>query len=169
LRRLTSAHFTAARVGDEVRFEDASILGFVRDFASVPLLLEGWHDAQDQFLRSSAAELRRDRRKAWNAYSFFLTAAQASEDEARALIAIEEDFRSTRKVVRAGVSTDADVDGALSVLLPIRHRVRLSAEDAVGRVADRLTSLPREAVDLLLRDATSEEFAEALLREREGS
>jgi len=167
LSRLSSAGYTTARFGDEIRFEDASVLGFVREFATARHLIEEWQRAQDQFLRANAPALRRDRRKSWNAYSVLLTSQPASEEEAQRLITIEEDFRATRKVVRAAVSTDGDVESALAVLLPIRRRVRFVAEDALARVSDRLSALPRPALEALLRGATGEEFAQALLRGEE--
>ena len=166
-RRLSSANYTITRSGDEVRFEDASILGFISEFPTVRQLLDGWQEAQDHFLRSNASDLRRDRRKSWNVYSIVLTPERASDDQARALVAVEEDFRATRKVARAGISTDRDVENALAVLLPIRHRVSLGTENALGRVADRLKLLPPTAVASLLRDASGEGFVASLLSEEE--
>lgn len=168
-RCLSSAGYTTALVGEEIRFEGTSVLGFIREFASVRTLLRGWKGAQDEFLRTNASALRRDRRKSWNVYSVFLTSERASDEEAQLLISIEEDFRATRKLVRAGMSTDADVEDALGVLLPIRHRVSFVAEDALIRVANRLGSLPTGSVGLMLGGGTGAELAEALLHGEEES
>jgi hypothetical protein len=166
-RRLSANEYSVVFAADELRFEDASVLGFVAEFQTVRDLLEGWQAEQERFLRSNAAALRRDRRKAWNVYSILLTREQASEEQSRALVAVEEDFGSTRKVARAGVITDRDIERALGVLLPIRHRVSLSSENALGVLARRLDSLPSRAVEVLLAGGSAEEFVEALIQVEE--
>ena len=122
---------------------------------------------EDSFLRRHASELRRDRRKAWNVYSLLLTPDRASSDQKGLLVEIEEDFRATRKIARAGIATDRDVLNALGVLLPIRHRVSLNGEDALSRVADRLSALPSAAVETLLARGSGEEIADTLVRAEE--
>ena len=166
-RRLSSSGYTVAPGGDEVRFEDASVLGFVAEFSTVEQLVSGWQQAQDRFLRNSGGVLRRDRRKAWNVYSILLTPERASAEQTRVLISVEEDFQSTRKIARSGVATDRDVDSAISVLLPIRHRVSLSGENALELMASHLGALPSGAIESLLAGGSGEEFADALVRAAE--
>lgn len=163
-RRLSANGYAVVFAAGELRFEDASVLGFVAEFQTIGALLEGWQAEQERFLRSNASALRRDRRKAWNVYSILLTQEQVSEEQRRALVAVEEDFGSTRKVARAGVTTDRDIEGALGVLLPIRHRVSLSSENALGALARRLDSVPQRALEVLLAGGSGQEFAEALIQ-----
>ena len=162
-RALVSAEFTVKQYGAEVRFEDPSVLGFAVEFATVEDLLQQWRGAEERFLRTNAAALRTDRRKSWNIYSVLLTAGQSSPELAKRLLAVEEDFRSTRKVARSGLATDRDVEDALLPLLPLRHRVSLQPEEALARVAERIQELPPEVVRALLRDASAEALARMLL------
>ena len=145
-RRLSAAGYDVTSTTGNVRFEDASVLGFVAEFASVAALLDEWIHAEETFLREHAVELRRDRRKAWNVYSILLTQERASAEQTKRLIAVEENFQATRKIARAGIAIDRDIDNALGVLLPIRHRVSLSSENALDLLRDRLSALPPSAV-----------------------
>ncbi len=143
------------------------MLGFVAEFVSVAALLGEWKDAEETFLREHAAELRRDRQKAWNVYSTLLTHERASAEQTKRLIAVEEDFQATRKIARAGIAIDRDIDNALGVLLPIRHRVSLSSKNALDLLRDRLSALPPSAVHSMLVGGNSEDIADALVREEE--
>lgn len=166
-RRLEANGYSVAPMGGELRFEDISILGFVVEFSTVEQLLDGWQQVQDRFLRESAVALRRDRRKAWNVYSVLLTPERASREQSRALVSVEEDFQSTRKLARAGIATDGDVEEGVAALLPIRHRVSLSSENALELLQSRLVTLPSDAVRLLLAGGSGENFADALVRDEE--
>lgn len=108
-----------ARVGlaDRVLFEDDTLLGFVVVLPSVADVVAQWRNAQDDFLRAQATNLRRDPLKAWTTYSVFLTAAPV--EDATALLEIEADVAATRKIVRGGILTPADVRTALAPLLPL--------------------------------------------------
>lgn len=166
-RRLTASGYAIATSTTELRFEDASVLGFIAEFETVAALLEGWQHAEGAFLRTHAAALRRDPRKAWNLYTVLLTPAPATAQQRAALFAIEENFRATRKLARAGIATERDVENALGALLPIRHRMDLKNEDVLELINGRLSALPSEAVRSLFDEATGDEFAEALLRGEE--
>ena len=166
-RRLSAARYDVTSTTGHVRFEDASVLGFVAEFVSVAALLDEWIRAEETFLREHAAELRRDRRKAWNVYSILLTQERASAEQTRRLIAVEENFQATRKIARAGIAIDRDIDNALGVLLPIRHRVSLSSENALDLLRDRLSALPPSAVHSMLVGGNGEDIADALVREEE--
>lgn len=166
-RRLLVAGYDVTSTTSHVRFEDVSVLGFVAEFVSVAALLDEWTHAEEDFLRKHAAELRRDRRKAWNVYSILLTHERASAEQTKRLIAVEENFQATRKIARAGIAIDRDIDNALGVLLPIRHRVSLGNEDALGRLRNRLSALPPSAVHSMLIGGNGEDIADALVREEE--
>lgn len=166
-RRLSSNGYWVLVASGEVRFEDASVLGCVSEFGSVNELLEGWKHAEDTFVRRYSAALRRDLRKAWNVYTILLTAERASVPQRRDLVAIEENFQATRKVARAGIATEGDIEIALGVLLPIRHRVSMSSENALEAVSNRLSALPSEAVKALLAGGSGEHFANILVRTEE--
>ena len=164
---LSLAGYTTQQVGEELRFEDASILGFATEFATAQELIEGWKHAEDTFLRASASALRRDRRKAWNIYSVLLTSGRVGDDELPQVLAIEEEFRATRKIARAGLATDQDVVAALKPLLPMQRVVTLHSEDAIARVSDRLPALSQSSIDAMLRGTSPEHLAQLLLAEEE--
>ena len=166
-RRLLVAGYDVTSTTSHVRFEDASVLGFVAEFATVAALLDEWKNAEETFLREHAVELRRDRRKAWNVYSILLTHERASAEQTERLIAVEENFQATRKIARAGITIDRDIDNALGVLLPIRHRVSLSSENALDLLRSRLSALPPSAVHSILAGGNREDIADALVREEE--
>ena len=166
-RRLLVAGYDVTSTTSHVRFEDASVLGFVAEFVSVAALLDKWKHAEETFLREHAVELRRDRRKAWNVYSILLTPEPASAEQTKRLMAVEEDFQATRKIARAGITIDRDIHNALGVLLPIRHRVSLSNENALDLLRNRLSALPPSAVHSMLIGGNGEDIADALVREEE--
>ena len=166
-RQLSTAGYTVVPAAGEVRFEDASVLGYVAEFESATTLLDRWKSVEDTFLRKHTAALRRDSRKAWNVYSILLTPEGASDEQRKNLVAVEENFQATRKVARAGIVLERDVENALGVLLPIRHRVSLSNESALDLLRDRLAGLPPTAVRSLLTGRSGEDFADALVRSEE--
>jgi len=167
-RRLSDEGYEVITTVGELCFEDASVLGVVVEFESVADLLHGWEEKENAFLHKHAKALRRDRRKAWNVYSILLTPEKASAEQVKALVALEENFQLTRKIARAGIATDRDIENALSVLLPIRQRVRLRSENALEElIAARLAALPSDAVQSLLNGAVGEDVADALFRAEE--
>lgn len=121
---LQAAGFRVARtpeapagLGDRVLFEDDTLLGFVVVLPSVPDVVAQWRNAQDDYLRTHAVNLRRDPLKAWTTYSVFMTAAPV--EDASALLEIEADVAATRKIARGGILTQLDVRAALAPLLPL--------------------------------------------------
>ena len=167
VRRLSASGYEVILATGKVCFEDASVLGFVADFESVAQLLDGWKEEEDAFLREHASALRRDRRKAWNVYSILLTPERASAKQGRALVTLEENFQATRKIARSSIVTDRDIENALGVLFPIRHRVSLRSENTLELVASRLSALPSGAVRSILAGGSGEDFADALVRAEE--
>jgi hypothetical protein len=118
---LRSSGFRIARagaLGDTVIFEDETVIGFVAIHLSGEEIVARWRDQQDLFLRTNAAQLRRDPSKAWNVYAVFLTAAPVDE-RAWEMLGIETDVNATRKIVRGGIITRADAVQALAPILPL--------------------------------------------------
>jgi hypothetical protein len=143
-------------------FEDANILGVLYVLDSVDAILSDWESLQDGFLQENAPRLVIDPFKAWNCYSAFLTAGPPGKDDASKLFAIEENFRGTRKLVRAGVTNRAEVEAALAPLLPLRRLLTLEPENIKTRLAERLgdSASPLQG---LLSDTEVEGVAAALL------
>lgn len=143
-------------------FEDSNILGVLHVLDSVEMVVGQWEVLQDRFLRENGRRLSEEPLKAWNCYTILLTPEDARDTRAGTLSSIEEDFRGTRKLVRAGVATKADLETALAPILPLRH-VRLLAPEAVkDRLGSRLENLgtPLSAV---LADTSIETIAAALV------
>ncbi|MCO6512809.1 MAG: hypothetical protein J5I65_18645, partial [Aridibacter famidurans] len=88
-----------------VLFEDDVLLGALFVLESPAVILNQWERCQDSFLRENSPRLSIDPYKAWNSYTVLLTEAPTDRNTMEALFAIEEDFRGTRKIVRAGVTT----------------------------------------------------------------
>jgi hypothetical protein len=134
-----------------VHFEDEVVMGFLAFFDDASSLLDGWKAMQDGFLRGNAARLKQDPSKAWNVYAILLTPEDpASEADFRELRALEEDFRSTRKIARAGVTTRDKCRTALAPLLPLVHLSR-EGREAVEALPARLTDQEK----VLLRSSTA--------------
>lgn len=129
-------------------FEDLASLGRVFIFPSGRELAEGWKSRQDQFLAENAAHFRRDPLKAWNLYTVFLSPAPCSTETTRLLFAMEEDFRGTRKIARAGLTGRDDIELALAPLLPLRNLRVVGIEDATSRLEQRLGAIGQALTDL---------------------
>src|SRR5687767_7890552 len=91
-----------------IYFEDISIMGHVHAVASANTIVSDWQMIQDEFLKTNAEQFLKDTNKVWNLYTILLTSEMASSDLATRLFAIEDDFRGTRKIARAGVTTRKD-------------------------------------------------------------
>src|ERR1035441_1156491 len=128
----------APEPGNPLYFEDYSIFGFCVAYETVEDLITTWLRNQENFLTLHAPSLRQASQKAWNCYAVHVTAAAATERELRELLNIEEDFRSTRKIARAGLSTAGDLTRALYPLLPIQNIVRLRGEATTKDLSERL-------------------------------
>src|SRR6266851_2061633 len=114
--------FSAAS-NDVFYFEDSSLLGFVWMASSPSVLLEEWQRRQDSFLHEKDFQLRQSKDKSWNAYSVLLTEPDVSGGQASGLLKIEEDFRGTRKIAKAGLHTIGQLTRALLPLLAIQNLV----------------------------------------------
>jgi hypothetical protein len=141
---------------DTLQFEDETLLGFLC-VLSLESLLQTWSRRQDDFLRTNAPTLANSALKAWNLYSVFLSSDVPDEAARKSIITIEEDFRASRKVVLAGVQTTADVIRALYPFIPIQNIAALETSDSLRKLRERLSALPPAAVDLLLKEPSSNE------------
>jgi hypothetical protein len=136
-----------------VAFEDATVLGFVLDYADATSLIEGWGKDIDQAVASNQFGLRRAAQKAWNVYVVLLTSAEADYAQSVALGAIEEDLVGTRKISRAGVNDVSNLRAALLPLLPLQSAPKLEAVDIIAEIRQRTTELPTRAVNAFLSGA----------------
>jgi hypothetical protein len=146
-----------------VAFEDHSLLGFVAEYDSIRNLFEGWKKTEEVFLKVHAPSLRRADQKAWNCYSVHITSAVATESESRSLLAIEEDFKSTRKIARAALSSRKDLIHALGPLLPLQSLVTPERQVLQRDLQGRFHDWPQVAVDALLGDSTTEDILTLLM------
>lgn len=154
---LEKHHYVVSSRGEDMlQFEDETLLGFICEL-TLESLLETWSRRQDDFLRSNARTLGNSALKAWNVYSVFLSSDIPDEAARKSIIAIEEDFRASRKVVLAGVQTTADVIRALYPFVPIQNIAALETSDSLLKLQERLSALPPAAVEVLLRDPSSNE------------
>ncbi len=141
---------------DMLQFEDETLLGFICELP-VRTILESWAGIQDEFLRRNASVLRNSALKAWNLYSVFLSSELPDENDRRALVTIEEDFRASRKVVHTAIQTVTDVTRALYPFIPIQNIASLEESDSLRKLRGRLSELPRAAVEALLDERDSDD------------
>jgi hypothetical protein len=123
---LSEAGYQTVSVGSSLLFEDASILGVFYEVDTVEEMLSNWESLQDRFLKECAPRLIVDPLKAWNCYTVLLTGEAADRKQASTLHQIEEDFRGTRKIIRDGVATRAEIETALAPLIPFDEYCHLS-------------------------------------------
>lgn len=142
-------------------FENAAVIGFVHVFSSREELLAGWKSSQQAVLYRYAAALRGAGAKAWNVYSVFLTAAESTSQQ-RVIAQIEEDFTLTRKIVRAGVRTPADLEHALLPLSSVKAQPVLGEADFEVRLRARLREIPPEALTAFFGEARPDDVARIL-------
>ena len=121
-----------------LHFEDISIMGQIHVLGSADEIVTKWQVVQDEFLKHNASRFLRDATKAWNLYTILLTAQTPAPEVAARLFSIEDDFRGTRKIARAGVTTREDVAVALAPILPLRNVLAVGIVDAKERLVERL-------------------------------
>ncbi|MBE0614140.1 MAG: hypothetical protein IH604_10780 [Burkholderiales bacterium] len=142
-------------------FENAALIGFVHVFSSADELLARWEAAQQTVLSRHSAALRAAGAKAWNVYSVFLTVEQAPTQQ-RAVERIEENFVLTRKIARAGVRTQDDVERALLPLIAVKAQPILSDTDFQDRLRARLKDVSADVLTAFLAATSAEEVAKIL-------
>ena len=158
-RYCTLASTTSA---DTFYFEDDNLIGSVTEYPGVSQLLDAWERTQDAFLGQHARQLRAHPAKSWNVYTIHLTSESAAAEFASRLFAVEEDFRGTRKVARAGIRTKEDLRRALLPLLPIQNLVALTRADQTERLRARLVDC-HSSLEHLLGDLPIPEMANRIL------
>lgn len=146
-----------------ITFEDDSLFGFVAEYDSISSLSEGWRNTEQIFLTFHAPSLRQAAQKAWNCYSVHITADAGSESEIRSLLAIEEDFKSTRKIARAALSSRKDLVYTLAPLLPLQNVIAHERQALHPDLKSRLHEWPPAAVEALAGDASADEIMALLL------
>lgn len=154
--------FAESPDAESALFEDSVLLGVLVVLESPSAILEQWEPYQDRFLRDNARRLSIDPYKAWNSYTILLTEAPADKVTTAALFAIEEDFRGTRKIVRAGVSTRAAIEAALSPIAPLQRLLSITPDDIKDRLSGRLGDIAHP-LRSLLTDTPATDIASALL------
>jgi hypothetical protein len=152
-----------AAVPSSVAFEDDGLFGFVVEYDTIYGLQEGWKKAEQVFLTLHAPSLRRADQKAWNCYSVHITADAGSESDIRSLLLIEEDFKSTRKIARAALSSRKDLIHALAPLLPLQNVIAPERQASQPDLEGRLREWSTSAVEALAGDGTADEIVTLLL------
>lgn len=145
-----------------VCFEGDTILGFVYLFDSAEMIHEQWESAQGAALARFKPALRSAGEKAWNVYSLFLTESPADHNMEILLDRIEEDFRLTRKLVRAGVRSKGALRDAFLPILPIRNRPTIDKSNIEDRLEDALTKIHPSGAKAFLKRATAADIAQIL-------
>lgn len=134
---------------DRFYFEDSLLIGAVIEHVTVESMIRRWEQEQDSFLGECSPVLQTSPLKAWNIYTVHLTPTALSPDQSSKLFEIEEDFRGTRKIARAGVQTKEALQSALLPILPIQTAVALSHENLSDRLSQRLSAVDAAFVHLL--------------------
>lgn len=142
-------------------FESATLIGFVHVFPSGDDLLARWQSVQTAALSRHGPALRAAGAKAWNVYSVFLAEEQAP-NQARAVERVEEDFALTRKIARAGVRTQDDLERALLPLTRVRAQPVLSDTDFEDRLRARLKEVSADVLTAFLGTTNPEEIAQMI-------
>lgn len=144
-----------------VCFENAALIGFVHLFSSANDLLTSWQGAQTATLSRHGPALRAAGAKAWNVYSVFLTEELAPTRQ-REVERIEEDFALTRKIARAGVRTQEDLERTLLPLMAVRAHPLPSDTDFEDRLRARLKDVSPDALTAFLGTTPADEVARIL-------
>ena len=149
-----AGYFTRVTTSDDgFDFEDETLFGFVKVYPSPDLIASDWEKQQDSFLSRNARRIRANAPKAWNAYSVFLTPCDASPELKATLYQIEDDFRGTRKIAGANLTTSEELQKTLYPLIGLVKRVQLT-QTGGPNLEERLKSLrPMEVEALLNNDA----------------
>ena len=119
-------------------FEDESLCGFVSYHTTIKEILEQWQSIQDKFIKNKTFHLRQDFLKAFNIYSVFLTTEGNIINYKNLIINIQENFRSSRKIIGYGINTNEDVRRTLFPLLSIQKKSVLDVSDYLLRIKSNL-------------------------------
>lgn len=145
-------------------FENESIIGFAFVFDKVTDLLAHWQAYEFNILRAKSKELVMAANKSWNVYCVFLTDADASEDEARQVLRIEENLERTRKIARAVINSEVAAREALLSLFPLQSHPKLSGSDYRDVLKERINVEFGSGIsDALFGVANPDDVAQMLL------
>ena len=129
-------------------FEDDVLVG-VADVYSTPRdIIDDWRPRQEAFFRQFVPKLRTVGPKSNNVIMVLLSIESGSED---ALIAIEENFTSARKIARAGINGE---EALLRALLPLGSIISVPTYDQIDPLEELRSRLdmPDNAFEALLDD-----------------
>jgi hypothetical protein len=147
----TQAKFKTLRnkfdLQEVVLFEDDTILGFLFAYDTLKELIENWETDMNGIVTANQFGLRRAAQKAWNTYAIFLTREQANYAGISTLSGIEENLAGTRKIARAGIVDNTNLEAALLSLLPIQSAPILEAVDFVAEIRHRTPELDGRAFE----------------------
>jgi hypothetical protein len=146
-------------------FEDDSIIGFLKVFQTVAEMSSSWQDAERSLLSRYAVQFRAAPAKSWNIYCVFLVEQPAIGEDIYSIDRIEEDFSSTRKIARAGVSSISELQRALLPLLPLQVVTTAFSPDSGATLRSRLSILPRPVVDAVVTGQGPEEILRIVRQE----
>jgi hypothetical protein len=119
-------------------FEDAALFGFSLHYANVKELLRKWQSDHDQFLKFRADRIRHAAEKRPNLYAVFLTSGEADNEQMNDVIAIEENFIASRKIVGSKIGNSKDLRKALLPLSRLGAKPTIEKEDLDERLRSRL-------------------------------
>jgi hypothetical protein len=166
---LTESGFTTSHIQvskrEAIAFEDPTVLGFLFDYSTPQALLDSWVSDTNRTIADHQMALRRAGQKAWNTYAVMLAAEPADYQGLVALAGIEEDLTGTRKIVRAGIQSMADLRVALLTLLPIQSAPKLEAVDLVAEIRIRTSGMSARAIDAFLSNAEESVVLQVLEQE----
>ena len=131
-------------------FEDDVLVGVVDVYDTPKDIMDDWRSRQEAFFRQFASKLRTVGPKSMNVVLVLLSIESGSVD---ALIAIEEDFTSARKIARAGVDGEDALVRALLPLGPIMSVPTYEQIDPLEELRARLDMAPNAFEALLDDDA----------------
>ena len=129
-------------------FEDDVLVGVADVYNTPKEIIDDWRSRQEAFFRQFAAKLRTVGPKSRNGGLGLVAIESGSED---ALIAIEEDFTSARKIARAGVDGE---DALMRALLPLGPIISVPTYDQIDPLEELRSRLdiPDNAFEALLDD-----------------
>lgn len=145
-----------------VCFENDTVLGFVNIFDKADSLVEGWEKAQQSALAEFRPQLIGAGEKAWNVYSIFVTPNVAQDRVDDKLDRIEENFKLTRKIARAGILTKERLESALLPLLPIQNRPKLADSRIEERLMTALSAISEDGAEAFMKDVKPVDIAHIL-------
>jgi hypothetical protein len=82
------------------------------------------------------------------------------------LLAIEEDFASTRKIAKARIASRRDLIQALAPLLSVQNGIGIGIQDAPPNPTERFRDWPKAALEALSGDASAGEVLSLMMRDK---